>query len=612
MKSWRGKKRRTYSINQPFLPGLFSAKKQTNKHFKRPTSPGDFALEKARARLSIIFICFALFFTVACVKLTIVSIGKEKQQTHSLKALSNNIKISSRANIVDRNGVILATSLPTIMLMADTHNIMNVNKAAIKIKTVLKNINIKKLKKKLSSKKRYKVIKRHITPKQYYKINKLGIAGLEYVPDESRIYPAGSIVSHIIGYTDTDNNGIAGLEKTENSFLQKSNEDLVTSIDIKLQTILHRELKKALKEYKAIGATGIIIDIKTGEILSLVSLPDFKPQDAGVASNNSKFNRATLGVYEMGSTFKIFNTALALDSCSIRPKQRFDTTKAIRIGGQTIRDMHPAKHWMNVAEIFIKSSNVGSARMARLCGKEKQQAFLKKLGITNKLKLEIPEIGAPIVPSKKRWGDTATMTISYGHGIAINAVQLVAASAGLLNGGYKIAPTLLKETDATHSFSKKNRIISKNTSKKLQGLMRLVVRYGTGKKAKVNGYLVGGKTGTADKAKNRRYNRNSRISSFLGVFPSNSPRYIVFALLDNPKGTKKTFGYATGGWTAAPVVGKVIGQIGPLLNIPPVEKDVITAMEKRIIRPLGRNILDTIGLKKETDNYAAIESNNPH
>lgn len=615
MSSWRSKRRRPSHLNQPSIPGLFGGGKAHKKtsSFRKPASPSDVALERARARLGLIFICFALFFTVASGRLALLSLNKEQKQHHQLQALSGDLPVSSRADIVDRNGTILATSLPTVMLMADTTLIMNASEAATKLKKVLPKLKYKKLKTKLSSKKRYQVIKRHLTPRQYYEINKMGIAGLEYVPDESRIYPAGSMVAHVLGYTDTDNKGIAGLEKSKDKELQENAAPLETSIDIRLQTIMHRELANALKEFKAIGATGIIMDVKSGEILSLVSLPDFHPQSAGSASNNAKFNRATLGVYEMGSTFKTFNTALALDSCGIKTRQRFDTTKPIHIGGQTIRDFHPAKHWMNVAEIFIKSSNVGSARMAERCGRVRQQAFLKKIGLTTRLKLEIPEVGAPIVPSNKRWGDTATMTISYGHGIAVNAVQLAAANAMLVNGGYRVTPTLLKQNDLTHSSSKKKeRVISKRTSAKMRGLMRMVVKYGTARKAEVAGYLIGGKTGTADKARARRYSDNERISSFLGVFPANAPRYVVLALLDNPKGTAKTFGYATGGWTAAPVVGRVVGQIGPLLNLPPVEKDVMAATERQLIRPLGRNILNTINLKKkETDNYAAIESNNP-
>lgn len=608
MTSWQRKERRSRKSTQPTIPGLFGAF-STPKALHKLNSPGDFALHRAKARLSIVLVSFALFFIVVSGRLASLTLGQEGAEPRVIQAASPDMAVTARADILDRNGTVMATSLPTVMLMADARKILDAQEAAERLATVLPDLNVAKLVKDIETSKRYVTIRRHLTPRQYYAINTMGIAGLEFAPDESRIYPSGALTSHVIGYTDIDNNGIAGLEKSQNAKLQNQQEPIVTTIDIRLQTILHRELSNALTEFHAIAATGLIMDINTGEILSLVSLPDFDPQNAGAADDNAKFNRATLGVYEMGSTFKTFNTALALDSGQIKPSERFDTTHSIEIGNKTIRDFHPSSHALNVAEIFMESSNIGSARMAEKVGTARQQAFLKSLGLTEKARIELPEVGSPIVPAASAWRDTTTMTISFGHGIAVNAVQLTAAAASVLNDGLLVKPTLLKQTVEDNKNLEKTRVLSSRASAQMRALMRLVVKHGTAKLAEVPGYLVGGKTGTADKINGRRYNNNARVSSFLGVFPANAPRYVVFALLDDPKGNAKTYGFATGGWTATPVVGRVISQIGPLLSLPPVDADVVATAERQLLKPLGSEVLESLNLNNETDDYAAVESN---
>lgn len=611
MKSWQSHGRGNRTSGQPNLPGLFSNRtaNSTTRNGKPHASPNDFALIRAQARLILVAIAFCLFFVTVSARLVLLTIDNETHEPQLIQAASDELSVAARADIVDRNGTILARSLPTVMLMADTRKIIDAHEAAHQIATVLPEIEPEKLVKEIEQSKRYLTIRRHLTPRQYYAINKLGIAGLEFMPDESRIYPAGSVTAHILGYTDIDNNGLAGLEKGENTRLQKSQEPVTTSIDIRLQTILHRELSNAMNEYHALGAAGVIMDVNTGEILSLVSLPDFDPQSAGEADDNAKFNRATLGVYEMGSTFKTFNTALAFDSGAIKPSERFDTTQEIEVAGKRIRDFHPVKRWLNVAEIFMESSNIGSARMAEKIGTMRQRAFLTSLGLTQRTALEIPEVGAPLVPSPANWKDATTMTISFGHGIAVNAVQLCAAVASVVNDGFLVKPTLLK-SDEKLPLDQRERVVSSRTSAQVRALMRLVVKNGTAKRAEVPGYLVGGKTGTADKISGRRYSENARMSSFVGIFPTNAPRYVVFTLLDDPKGNAKTYGFATGGWTAAPVTGRVISQIGPLLNLPPIENDMIAASEQQLLKPLGSEVLSTLSLDKETDDYASVESNN--
>ncbi len=611
MKSWRGSRRRTASPNQPLLPGLLgnlgASSSRTNK--SRPSSPGEAALHLARSRLSLVFLGFCLFFIIAASRLTFLAINNDPHEPPIIQAASGYAPITARADILDRNGSLLATSLPTVMLMANTRNILDAKEAAHKLTSVLPDLDEKKIAHDFAKLKRYIVLKRHLTPRQYYAINKMGIAGLEFVPDESRVYPAGNITAHVLGYTDIDNIGIAGLEKTLNKTLMDNPNPVTTTLDIRLQTILHRELHNAIEEFEALGGAGLIMDVHTGEILSLVSLPDFDPQKAGKSKDEELFNKATLGVYEMGSTFKIFNTAMALDSGLIHVAEKFDTLRTIEIGGRKIRDLHAFTHWLNLAEIFVESSNIGSARIAEQLGAAKQKSFLQSLGLTKKPYLEIPEVGAPLVPSDPHWGKTATMTISFGHGIAVSALQIVAATAPLVNDGYQVKPTLIK-TSAPHK--KGMRLVKKRTSDQMRALMRLAVKYGTGKKADVQGYLVGGKTGTADKLLGRQYSKTARISSFLGIFPATAPRYVVFALLDDPKGTAKTYGHATAGWTAAPIIKKIVTQIGPLLNLPPVESDVMEAIERRLIRPLGRRVVEGFKLNKEINDYASVESNSTH
>ncbi len=610
MKQGRSSKRRRQGPFQPSLPGLTNTpdlRRGVRGLMNPMPSAGDYALERARTRLPVVFCCFLLMFFVVSGRLADLSLfGAEPDPRAGQVASSGEMAVTSRADITDRNGTVLATSLPTVTLIADAKKVLDPDEAAHKLASVLPQMDAKKTAEELHNARRYVTLYRHLTPRQYYEINKMGIAGLEYTPDEARIYPNGSLTSHVVGYTDIDNNGIAGLEKTLNSRLQSAPTPVATSIDLRLQTIMRGELARAVDTYHALGGAGIIMDITTGEILSLVSLPDFDPQKAGEADGDTKFNRATLGVYEMGSTFKTFNTAMAIDSGQIKVSDRFDTTHNIQIGHQTIRDYHPSSHPMNVAEILMVSSNIGSARMVEKLGTAHQKAFLKNLGLLDKANIELPEIGAPIVPSAANWGETTTMTISFGHGLAVSAVQLVGAATSVLYDGKKIEPTLLKATAPLPDD--RPRVVSPKTVTAMRALMRLVVKAGTGKKADVAGYLVAGKTGTADKLNGHHYSENARMSSFLSIFPANAPRYLVYALLDDPKGTPQTYGFATGGWTAAPVVSHVIGQIAPLLGMPPVDEDVQEAHERQLLKTLGNDVLTSLNINTD-DDYASVESN---
>ncbi len=603
MTGWRSRRNRRVT-RQPSLPGLLD----TPGRQRLPSQPEQ-ALERARLRLVVVLFMFGLLYAIIGCRVTTLTLLSDAPETPILNTASRDAPVVARADIVDRNGTVLATSLPTVSLCADSRKVIDAGEAISKLRTVLPDIDIKRLDRELQSAKRCALIRRHLTPKQYYEVNRLGIAGLEFSPDESRVYPAGRLTAHVTGYTDIDSNGIAGMEKSLNKRLQQTPQPVALSLDLRLQTILYRELSQAVNEFKALGGAGVIMDSRTGEILALTSLPDFDPQKPGNADDNAKFNRATLGVYEMGSTFKIFTAALGLDTNVIKPSDRFDTTNPIEAGRQTIRDFHPSKRPLNVAEIFMESSNIGAARIAEKIGASRQRAFLGDLGLTQKSSIELPEVGFPIVPSSSNWNNIATMTVAFGHGIAVNAVQLAAAVASIVNDGQKVRPTLLKRESKEEENLAKERVVSSRTSAQLRALMRLVVTDGTAKAAEVPGYIVAGKTGTADKLTNGQYNKNARLSSFIGVFPANAPRYLVFAMLDDPKGNAKTYGYATGGWTAAPIISRVVSQMGPLLDLPPQDPDVLAVTERQLLRPLGGEVLTTLKLNKDNEDYASVESN---
>jgi cell division protein FtsI (penicillin-binding protein 3) len=325
-------------------------------------------------------------------------------------------------------------------------------------------------------------------------------------------------------------------------------------------------VQKAVDEFQAIGGVGVIMDMQNGELLSLVSLPDFDPHKPGKASDDARFNRATLGTYEMGSTFKSFTMAAAMDYGIATMKSRYDATEPLRIAGFTIQDAHPLHRWLAVPEIYAHSSNIGTARMALDIGTKRQKAFLDKVGMLKPLEIELPERAAPLYPSD--WKEINTVTIAYGHGISVTPLHLVRGIAALTDGGVLPRLTLIK--DGNKDRTEGDRIIGEQTSKNMRRLMRLVVNHGTGSKGDVPGYRVGGKTGTAEKVSNGSYEKSAKLTSFISAFPIDDPRYIVLVMIDNPKGDSSTHELATGGWIAAPVVARTIARMGPMLGIQPV------------------------------------------
>ncbi len=523
------------------------------------------ALETGRTRLLVTGFVFALAFLAIGLRLIDLGLLRQGAEPGVAESETGQPFNTGRADIVDRNGVVLATTLPTQSLYADPRQVRNVEETVVALAGVLPDLSPDELAAQLGLERSFVWVKRNLTPRQQYEVNRLGLPGLHFQRELDRVYPLGPLAAQIVGFTDVDGNGLAGLERAFDTRLRSQDQPLQLSIDVRVQYILAEELAAAIAEFNAIGGAGLVFDVDSGEVIALVSLPTFDPDQPGAAPEEARFNRATLGVYEMGSVFKIFTTAMALDEGIVNLNDGYDVRKPIKAARYVIRDYKPKNRWLSIPEIFIYSSNIGTVHMAIDAGTEAQQHFLSRLGLTRPAPIELPEIGEPMLPSP--WREINTMTIAYGHGLAVSPLQVARAVGAMVNGGMLKPVTLMKATREAPLYEQ--RVISEETSRAMSWLMRLVVQYGTGRKANAPGYLVGGKTGTADKLVGKHYVDDARMASFVGAFPMDDPRYVILAMVDEPKGNDSTFGYATGGWVAAPIVRHVVERIGPLIGIRP-------------------------------------------
>ncbi|MCC6918361.1 MAG: penicillin-binding protein 2 [Alphaproteobacteria bacterium] len=474
---------------------------------------------------------------------------------------------SGRPDILDRNGTILATDLYVASVYADPRDVWDANETARALASVFPDLDEADVADKLSAKTAFVWIKRDITPRQHAAVHELGLPGINFRQELKRVYPNGRSAAHVLGFVDVDNKGLAGIEQAIDTNLKDRvarGEPVTLSIDLRVQHVVEDELARAIETFSAIGGAGVVMDVKTGETVAMVSLPDFDPNHVMDDPAENRFNRATLGVYEMGSTFKSFNTAMALDG-GMKVSAVFPTRAPIHIGRFTIRDFHPEGHNLNVEEIFEHSSNIGSAKMAMEMGIGRQRSFLQSLGQLEPVSLELPERGKPLWP--RNWSEVSLMTIAFGHGISVSPMHVVSGVSALANGGAFIQPTILKRQPG--EVIQARRVIKEETSREMNRLFRLVVEKGTARKADVPGYPVGGKTGTAEQVKNGRYAEKILLSSFIGIFPADEPEYAILIIIDDPKGTKETYGFATGGWTAAPTVSRIVQRIAPMLGVKP-------------------------------------------
>ncbi|MBL8643249.1 MAG: penicillin-binding protein 2 [Rhodospirillaceae bacterium] len=484
------------------------------------------------------------------------------------KVASVPVMPSHRAEIVDRNGILIATNLPTVNLYADAQKLpKDLKQAAEKLSATLPDLHTDDVFHKLSSGGRFIYLRRHLTPAEQMAVNRLGIPGVYFEDSQRRTYPHGSLFAHVVGATDPDNKGNAGVEKTFDAALRSQPEPLALSLDVRIQHAARESLAEGIARFNAAAGSAVVMDVRDGSVLAMVSLPDYDPKSPGTANDEARFNRVTLGLYEMGSTFKLFTAAMALEEGTATLDSRYDASVPIKIGRFTINDYHAQNRWLTVPEIMIHSSNIGAAKMALDAGTERQKAFLRKLGLLTQAPLELPEVGTPQYP--RTWRDINTITISYGHGVSVTPINTAVAVSSLVNGGVLYPATVIKHTADQRPEGRQ--VISQKTSDAMRALMRLIVLEGSGKQADVKGYLVGGKTGSAEKVSSRGgYSEKSLRTSFISAFPIDAPRYVVLVVLDEPKAIKATYGFATAGWNAAPTAGNIIAKIAPMLGVFPV------------------------------------------
>jgi cell division protein FtsI (penicillin-binding protein 3) len=551
------------------------------------------ATEVGRNRLIVTASLFALAFCLIGGRLVeLMVLGPQHAVTSSRSATETPSR--HRAAIVDRNGVLVATNLPTVDLFADAQKVLDPKVAADRLVAVLPDLKYDEVLRKLSSGGRFVYLRRHLTPAEHAAVNALGIPGVNFDDSERRTYPQGSLFSHVVGATDTDNLGNAGVEKTFDELLRREDRPLALSLDVRVQHVVRETLAAGISRFKAASGSAVVMDATNGELVAMVSLPDFDPKAIGTASTEARFNRVTLGLYEMGSTFKLFTAAMALEGGTASLDSRYDATQAIKIGRFTIKDFHGENRWLTVPEVLIHSSNIGAAKMALQAGTEAQKAFMRKIGLLTPLSLELPEVGTPQFPST--WRDINTITISYGHGISVTPVHVVSAVSALVNGGVLNPPTVLKRAPGERPPGRQ--VVSAKTSTAMRAMMRMIVLEGSGKQADVDGYVVGGKTGSAEIVSRRGgYLDNSNRTSFVAAFPIDAPRYVVLVILDEPRGIKETYNFATAGWNAAPTAGAIIAKISPMLGVFPIN-------HTDSFEPLA-GMIQTLGSGKQHNEYAS-------
>ena len=480
--------------------------------------------------------------------------------------------VPDRGDILDRDGQPLATTIDAWSIAVHPTKVIGDKLAlAQKLAQLMPERSAEQYFALLRSGKPFFYLRRRAAPDLVEAVNAIGEPGLAIDREPDRLYPQTTLAASVVGFTGIDGHGGAGIERAFDDYLSSPDtrgKPLMLSISSRVQQALEAELGDALQHFSAIGAAGVVMDVHTGEILAMTSLPTYNPNPPGQGTPEQHFNRATLGVFELGSTFKPFTLAMAMDSGVVSgPGQMYNCPQTLPAYGHIVHDTHPFGRQCSVAEIMMESSNIGMAQMADKLGKDRQKAWLKKMGFLDRVETELKERGRPLTPGA-RWGPFETMTIGFGQGIAVAPLQLAMGYATLFDGGIYHPPTMLK-VGPDHPLKPGRRVFSEDTSYRMRSLLRLVVMKGTGKKADAPGYRVGGKTGTAQKLINGRYSNTINITSFAGVFPMDDPRYVIVVMLDEPKATKETYGFTTAGWNVAPVVSRTVSRIAPMLGVAP-------------------------------------------
>jgi cell division protein FtsI (penicillin-binding protein 3) len=528
--------------------------------------------DRTKNRVLIAMACFAAIYGTIGARLAYFGL----QNVDAIQTGSVQQSVAARPDLTDRNGEILATDIKTASLFAEPKRIIDADETLEMLTSVIPDLNQEETYRKLKSGLGFIWLKRQMTPKQQGQVMALGLPGIGFRSEKRRFYPGGSTASHIVGLVDVDNKGIAGMERYVDTNglsdlrdagfnTEKELQPVKLSIDLRVQHVIRDELMQAMERYRAIAAGAVVLDIHTGEVLGMASLPDYDPNNPVNALEKDRLNRMSAGVFEMGSTFKTFTTAMALDSGKVNFNSKFDARRPIQIARFTINDFHGKRKILSVPEIFIYSSNIGTAKMADVVGTEAHREFLHKIGLLDKMTTELPEVAKPTEP--KEWKKLHSITISFGHGASTTPLQTAVAAAALMNGGKLIQPTFLPRTQE-EADALAVPVVSEQTSEGMRYLFRMNVQKGSGKQAAVPGYDVGGKTGTAEKVVSGRYSSDKRFNAFLSAFPIRDPKYVVLVILDEPK-PEKGKGGATAGSNAAPTVSAIIRRSAVFLGVKP-------------------------------------------
>lgn len=513
-------------------------------------------IKKSRLVFALIAIC--ILFAILISRIIFLSLFSDKGNISNFYDIN---KINHRGEIFDRNHDIVATDIKTKSLYVSSQLVKNDKELARKLSRIFDDMSYEYIYKKIHKNLKrlnWILIKKNITPSQETKINDLKMASLLFEEGKIRVYPQKSIFSHLLGYVDIDRKGLSGVERFYNSNLIREEQPLQIAADHRVQDILFNKLNQGREKYKSRFASGIIMNVNNGEVIALASIPSFDPNTQSYASPSQKFNRVTTGVYELGSIFKIFTNAIAFEEKLVRLGEIYDISDPIKYDKFTINDDHKEDEELSIENIFAKSSNIGTVKIAQKIGAKTQKKYLKKFNLLDKIKTDFPGLGKPIYP--KNWRTINSYTISYGHGVAVTPLHIAASVSAMVNGGLYFQPSFKKLEKKPSG----KRVIKESTSQIIQSLMRRAVTSGTGRFADVEGYQVGGKTGTAEKAKKGGYNERKTIASFVAAFPMNNPRYLIYVVFDDPN-----FTFNTGGMVAAPVAGEIIKNIAPILGVYP-------------------------------------------
>jgi cell division protein FtsI (penicillin-binding protein 3) len=533
-------------------------------------------LDKMPGRTKIVALCFFVLFATIIGRLAYFGFMPEAQQ--AIRAAGSDSVAAARPDILDRNGEVLATDIKVMSIYAEPRRLIDKDEAVELLTAALPDVNATELRKKLGSRKGFVWVKRAVTPKEQEEVFHLGLPGVGFLAENKRVYPNGPVAAHVLGFANLDGVGISGLEKyVDTQGLSDLNgmgfkltaddlKPLTTSLDLRATYAVRDELAKGIEKFKAKAGAAAILDVNTGEVIAMASLPDFDPNQPADALDPNKINRLSVGVYEMGSTFKAISIAMALEANKVTLRSELDARESLRYGRFTIHDFHPERRMLTVPEVFVHSSNIGTARMAMMVGVLGHQEFLRRMGQLTRLRTELPESAEPLVP--KHWGELNTITIAFGQGLNVAPLQALMAVGALVNGGIMIKPTFLKRTES-EAKADAPRVVRPEVSESLRYLMRLNAEIGSARNANIPGYFIGGKTGTADKLVHGHYDHEKVFTTFMAILPADKPKYLFLVLMDEPQAVPGTYGYHTAAWNSGEVTGKIIERVAPIFGLPP-------------------------------------------